>query len=253
MKETKLKVLATGTGRCASVYAARFLTSIGIPCGHECIFDYRGFDYALAKLSGAIPITTSDCSRQRIKDGSYFPEPKWINEDDIVAESSYLAAPFLKADCFKDTKIIHLVRHPVKVINSFCNYLSYFQTRHPAFWDVAKRYETFIFSHVSDLFSDMSQYERCALYYIRWNEMIENNLKGRDYLRHKAEDSNDELFDFLGVPKQKVFFDDREINTYRNSAPPFTLDKLPPGKTLDLLKEMGIKYGYKMDSKYLLI
>ena len=47
-----LKYLVTGTGRCGTVYMARILTSIGIPCGHETIFDYRGTRGARKRLFG---------------------------------------------------------------------------------------------------------------------------------------------------------------------------------------------------------
>jgi hypothetical protein len=249
----ELKCLVTGCGRCGTVYMARFLTSIGLPCGHESVFDYRGIDYALVKLQGAIPFSTSYCSKVRFKDGIHHPEPKWINEEEIVAESSYMAAPFLNHDCLKNTKFIHLVRHPVKVINSFCNYLVYFQNRHPALWEPTKKYETFIFSHLPELYCDMSQYERGALFYIQWNQMIENNLKGVNYLLHRAEDKNDEIFDYLNLPRKDFFFDDREINAFRKPSASFSLDQLPKGRILDSLIEIGMRYGYKMDSKYLLI
>ena len=34
----KLDFLVTGTGRCGTVYMAELLTSLGIPCGHESLF-----------------------------------------------------------------------------------------------------------------------------------------------------------------------------------------------------------------------
>jgi len=250
----KLKCVVVGTGRCGTVYTARFLTSVGMPCGHESVFDYRGLDFAIARLDGHLPIETSDCSLHSHVDGAHDPIPVWINNKDIVAESSYLAAPFLSHSCLKDTKIIHQVRNPVNIINSFVNYLCYFEHRHPALWEPAKTYETFIYSHVPELYWDMSQIERCVLYYVRWNQLIEKQLEGRNYLRHKVEDPNDELFEYLDIPKQSDFFNDKESNTFRRQGVVrFHLGQLPTGGLKDEFLEMSNRYGYKTGLKYLTI
>ena len=55
-----MRVLITGTGRCGTGWMARALTAAGAPCGHEAAFTARGH---------------GDC--------------------DWVAESSWLAAPYL--------------------------------------------------------------------------------------------------------------------------------------------------------------
>lgn len=241
-----LKYVVVGTGRCASVYMARLLSSLGIPCGHECCFDWRGIDYAKAKLSGALAVHTSETSQYTYKDGVHTPVPKWLDESKIVAESSYMAVPYLKQDVFAKTKVIHVVRNPVKVVNSFIRYLEYFQNRHPAFWMPAKRYETFIYSHCTDLYFDMTQEERAALYVLKWNKMIEEMTTNMDCLFHRAEDDPQAVIDFVGTKRPETLFDDKKVNTYEKRKKPFTLDQLPSGRIKDEFIAMGRRYGYTM-------
>lgn len=76
-----MRVLITGTGRCGTGWMARALTAAGAPCGHEAAFTARGH---------------GDC--------------------DWVAESSWLAAPYL--DRLDGVYVVHLVRDPLKTIAS---------------------------------------------------------------------------------------------------------------------------------------
>ena len=64
-----LRVVVTGTGRSGTGFAARWLTSAGIPCGHEAFFSHRGYDKALVRLDLKYP--------------------------ELAAESSWMAAPYL--------------------------------------------------------------------------------------------------------------------------------------------------------------
>jgi LPS sulfotransferase NodH len=47
----KLKFLVTGSGRSGTNYMSRFLTSVGIMCGHESIFTHDGITEAIYRLS----------------------------------------------------------------------------------------------------------------------------------------------------------------------------------------------------------
>ena len=250
----KLQCVIVGTGRCGTVYMARLLTSLGLPCGHECCFDWRGLDYAKARLEGAIQFQTSECSQYTLKNGECHSIEKWLDHNSIVAESSYMASPFLRNECFKDSQIIHVVRNPVKVVNSFVNYLNYFQKRHPSLIQPAKRYETFIYYHCPQLYEDMTPEERAALYVTAWNKMIEDKLAGKEFLVHRVEDSINEVIEFLGVEQPEHVFDDFKANTFAKPCKQFTLDSLPNGKIKNDFIEMGRKYGYSMglESSHLL-
>lgn len=78
-----MQILITGTGRCGTGYIAKVLTSAGVRCSHEDVFQPTGF----------VPYSS------------------------MPAESSWLAAPYLtKLD--PRITVVHLVRHPQHVIDS---------------------------------------------------------------------------------------------------------------------------------------
>lgn len=238
------KFVITGTGRCGTVFFARFLTSIGIVCGHESFFDYRGYDFADIKLREKMPIHTSFVSQVELKDGHHCPVDYWFeagsHPDKIVAESSYMAAPFLHKI---DAKFIHVVRHPIKVINSFVNYLGYFQQRHPQSVSNVKDYESFIFYHCPDLYADMSVPERAALYYIRWNQMIEKQLVDRVSIRHRIEDPVDRVFEFIGVDKPDSYFN-QPVNSFERAGNKLRWEDIPEGDIKRELIEIAERYDY---------
>lgn len=242
----KLKYLVTGTGRCGTVFCARLLTSLGIPCGHECCFDWRGLDYAKVKLEGYKPLETSEISKIEWKNNNFHSIPSWLDESAIEAESSYMAAPFLDDDCLKDTKIIHVIRNPIKVLNSFTRYLDYFENNTPSTLTVRRRYESFIFYHLHELYQDITQDERAALYIARWNKMIEDKIKDKDHIVYRVEDPLDKLFEFLKV-EPKEYFQDNEVNTLiKPGLDRFHLSLLKPSSIKDEFIAHCRKYNYNV-------
>lgn len=243
-----LKYLVTGTGRCGTVYMARFLTSLNIPCGHESIFDSSGIEVAVDRLLGKKPISLSEISQFNCN------APNWINPEDIVAESSYMAAPFLNHECLKNTFIIHVVRHPVRVVNSFCNYHGYFMGRKPGESTRCNLWERFIYKHIPELQEELTQYDRACLYYVYWNSMIENQLLNRGYFFHRIEDDTSKLFEILEMEPVGDAFDNKTINTLKKPATKsFRINSIENKDIKDLFVNMGERYGYNMSSEYLLI
>jgi len=226
--------VVTGTGRCGTVYMARLLTSVGIPCGHESIFDWHGPNWATRRLNGEEPIECSCVSTMRFDNGSWTPIPNWVDAKEIVAESSYMAAPFLK-DILKDVPVIHVVRNPIKVINSFCNYLGYFQSSTPS-----NTYEQFIYRHIPSLREDMSPYDRAAVYYAGWNAIISRTTKSF----FRLEDGPDSILKMLG--KDGDHFDDRAINTQKKPMEKFSMGQLSEYAN-GLVRNVGEAYGYDLD------
>src|SRR5438874_64358 len=108
----KLLYVVTGTGRSGTVYLANLLTRSGIPCGHESIFTPGGLDEALARVEGRSPIHVSAISVEAC--GPWLPDAL-----SLVADSSYMAAPFLDHAVLAYAHVLHVVRHPMDVINSF--------------------------------------------------------------------------------------------------------------------------------------
>lgn len=247
----KLKYLVVGTGRSGTVYYARLLTSLGFPCGHESFFTYQDIDSALARLSGRVCPTLSGCSQVRFDGHQDIPIKPYVDKNtELVAESSYMAVPFLHHDCLKETEVLHVVRHPVKVLNSFLNYLRYFYEP-PICVPPNPIYEAFIYRHLPELKSYAAPLERAAMYYVLWNEMIERR---KTLAIFRAEDGPDPLKRLLGVESVvDNVFDDRKVNSYECPGNRFDLGMLPKGSVKDRFVEIGRRYGYNMSSEYLLM
>jgi len=189
-----LKYVVTGTGRCGTMFLANLLTSLGLPCWHEAIFTTEGLEKAKKIINGDEEPKTSLISENCI-----------LNESKkIVADSSYMAAPFLeKLD--PNVKVIHLIRNPIKVVKSFTGDLfNYFDENKPSYqegYEHKYKFEKFIYHHLPELSQDMSQLERTFLYYIRWNKLIEKS--NRVNYRHRIEDEDIGLKFFLNKQKKE--------------------------------------------------
>lgn len=203
----KIKYIVTGTGRCGTVFMARFLTSIGILCGHETIFDYKGLNEAILRTNKEIKLELSKCSTFKYNpDSNSYEKVDWHpNIENIDADSSYMAAPYLNEEILKDATVIHVVRNPLNVINSFCNHLNYFQNEYPT-----NLYEEFIFQFVPELKSKMNQYDRAALFYVRWNKMIQIR---KPQIFHRIENSPEHILKSLKIDS-KEWYNDKKTNVF---------------------------------------
>ncbi|MHC4544183.1 MAG: glycosyltransferase family 2 protein [Planctomycetota bacterium] len=172
----KLKLVLTGTGRCATGFYARFLTSAGIVCGHERFFSVGGLEAALETLG-----------------------KHWTG---TIAESSWLAAPFLDSEPLEDALVIHLVRHPKLVIESWL--------RVPP--ETTPVYAEFAIAHLPEL-NHYSGIDRLAYRYVAWNKLIECQV---DALRFDVSREPIELLDKLAElgleSNRERLFDDRTHN-----------------------------------------
>jgi hypothetical protein len=234
-----LKYLITGTGRCGTVFCARSLTELGIPCGHEAIFDWRGLELAIKKINGEIQPELSHASTREL-----IGEERWISDlNALEAESSYMVAPYLSSEVIRGIPVIHVVRDPVKVVNSFSNYIDYFKYEKPT-----NLYEEFIYEQLPELRSDMHRFDRSALYVVKWNEMIE---KSKPDFFYRVEDSPEKLFDFLGV--KGSLFHNKEINSFKKDInEPFSVHKIQNNRLRKEFIDMGRRYGYKMVSELMM-
>lgn len=215
----KLKYLITGTGRSGTVNAAKLFNSIGIPCSHECLFTNLGY-----------------VENNKINSNAAI----WCNEpedfDLIEAESSYMAAPFL-ANLDDKIQIIHMIRHPIDVISSFLNGLSYFKSSSPR-----NPYEEFIYFHLPSLKGCPTPIERAAEYYLQWNQMIEYNSFGKKYILHRVEDGNKSLLQKLGFYMDDKFYDEKKCN----SVPYKPIGSSEIRKIEDRLSVAFQKYNYRL-------
>ena len=231
----KLECLVVGTGRCGTAYMAQLLTSAGIPCGHESIFSNKGIIEIKNKLKNPDAIELSECS--------LMTENPWVDPKEIIADSSYLAAPYLKSNFLSNTKIIHVVRHPIDVISSFVLDGLYFESFIP---EKSEPYQNFIKKHIPAVYNNnFDAINRAAIYYISWNKLIERNIKFyKNYFFHNIESNPSKLIKFLGK-KQYDRSINKKINTWKKEQRSISLRKLHP-KVLANLKEISLRYNYHL-------
>jgi hypothetical protein len=233
----ELKYLVTGTGRCGTVYIARFLTHLKLYCGHESVFNYNGLEEAKKILSGEMEPETSFCSTfNEIKNEK---TTGWFDSKKILAESSYMAAPFLGEDILKDILVIHVLRHPLKVLSSWVLDIRFFSEFIPPHLIL---YKDFILSHSPEINEEATEIEKACRYIICWNRLIENCYQNKLLVR--IED-----YPFLNLLKNlnvdnKNIFPNRLINSWKKTNNFLTLRDIPDGKTKLEFLEMIHNYGY---------
>ena len=244
----ELRYIVVGTGRCGTVFFAKLLSSLGIPCGHETFFQCDGMECNLARLanSAEMPsLSVSAVAKAASRDETWFGKNRQLE-----ADSSYMAAPFLDQPCFENTSVIHVVRHPLKVINSFLGF-GYFQPEiHTTLettngWLYSQGdYHRFIYNFVPELLdSNLTPVDRAALYYVRWNELIESKSTSKKYLFQRVEDSYSQLFDFVGRMATDVY-DNRQANAGNAEEKIHSLEAIPDEECRRQLIEIGRRYGY---------
>lgn len=219
-----LKYIISGTGRCGTVYMARFFTDIGINCGHEAIFDYNGLDLALKKINGNALIETSHCSRFDLLKSK--PIENWFSANNIMAESSYMAAPFLNNSCFSDARLIHIIRNPLKVLSSFFLDAKFFDPKSEG----QKPWNSFVYKHMPSIEMEKSIVEKTCRYIIDWNRMIEKSKIEK--IKIRIEDyPYDSLAKFLRSNAKII--KNNKINSWKNREKELTIFDIPKGKTRD--------------------
>jgi len=244
--------IVTGTGRCGTTYLAKLLTSMSYPCGHESIFNYEDENAIKNRLLKS-DYTLSICSQSTLNI-RYDPNKKdWIKLDEIIADSSYMAAPYLNWKELEKIKIIHVYRNPLDVIRSFLNDIKYFSQKTPNNSNIFNElgYENKIYNILPELSEIDNSLERACYYYIEWNKMIKNNCTNKEVLTIKIEDKEKDkkIIDFLGIScVENKFFNNTKENTFFTRKSKIKIQDIPNGKIkndfIDLLceKKYAIKY-----------
>lgn len=240
----KLKYLVTGTGRCGTVYMARFLTNLGISCGHEAIFDWAGLQQAEARLNGKIKIETSLCSRHDHLAGHDIE--KWFDPANLIAEASYMAAPYTENAILDGIKVIHLLRNPIQVLSSWVLDVHFFHKNNKNL----EEYREFIYYHVPQIAQEKTEIEMACRYLIEWNKKIENSSREKIVVR--VEDFPFVgLINFLGddVKDTENLFSNVKINSWRRRNRDLEVREIQSGNTKDEFIHMIEKYGYKYKNR----
>lgn len=245
-KLNKLKYLVVGTGRSGTVFMAKLLSSIGLPCVHEAVFSYDGLESSLSRLGGEKPLRLSEMSKMASvidedNDVSWFKKPE--DQLNIVAESSYMAVPFLDHEALDDVTVIHVVRHPMRVINSFISKsgLNYFQDR---CWKDRgyEVYHNFISKHLPRILEFKTPIERAAIYWADWNKMIQSKIGNKKYMLYRIESSPQKVFSFLGM-EVKDYYKNNGANHIIGLHNEYTkFDQIPEGLARDAVLEVFEKF-----------
>lgn len=227
----KLYFIVAGSGRCGTVYWAKTLSAVGIPCSHERIFGPYGLINAFS-------------SKLRRDSGVARMSGLEVN-DFILAESSYMAVPYLSYGILSEATIIHAVRNPIDVILSFNNKLQYWHHS-------PERYERFIASHLNELKQYDSPLMKNCCYVVRWNQWIESQAVNRNYIRVRLEHDTDKLLDYLNIPLglRPNFGRTNAFEEWRKKRPPL---EEPATKEIILksgfgsqIKRLANNYGYEI-------
>ena len=154
----KPALIITGTGRCGTGFAAQWLTSAGLRTGHEVIFMYRGLDAALKRMA-------------------MFSQ--------FRADASWMAAPFLNHEFLADVPVIHQMRHPKKVIESWIRKSTEEHT--PRYWQ-------FVLEHAPKVGEQEREIDQFAARYVEWTNLIERRP---DAIKWRVEDGEEQIFSWL--------------------------------------------------------
>jgi hypothetical protein len=233
-KAFMLKFIVAGTGRSGTVYAARVLTDLGIPCGHESIFNYEDEEIVIKRFLGLLPPTISECS------ANY----GWVRLDSIVADSSYMVVPYLNRQGVKEVPIIHIVRNPLQVVSSFVKDLEYFCDKINNTYNI-NGWEQWIYKHNPEISVTTNSLERACCHWTSWNQKIEQMSQNRKYYFHRVEDDfKDDFFDFIGIKKREIGFKNKRINTMKKRMDNFKIEDIPEGVIKQNFLTLMAKYGY---------
>ena len=211
----KLDLILTCVGRTASGFYSKYLTSAGIPCGHEHIFNIYGYENAVKRLDK-------------------FPK--------LRADSSWQAAPHLDCDILKDAFVVHLIRHPKQNIESWMRQPT--ESVSVPYWEYAAK-------HCPK--TDNLEYtiDRYAHRYTAWNRMIEEACANRPSVQFDIARDPIELLEILKeqgfldeIPNVKLY-NNREHNKHGRTPVRFHLDILHDKEVREELEQISSDYGYE--------
>lgn len=200
------RFVITGTGRCGTGYLANAMMYNRIRCGHEALFTPEGRS----------------------------PNPF------LRGDSSWMAAPHLE---HFSGYVLHVVRHPLDVINSFVGIDFFGPTDHGVYREFAEK-------HAPEVFEYESPVERAMAWYLVWNRRIEP----WSHKRVRVEDvTGDDLFDIVRYAgahhapweiAQNLAHVPKDVNHRRRAD--ITWAELPNDDLKAELEQMAKEYGYEL-------
>lgn len=225
-----LQFIITGTGRCGTLSLSKMMTDLGIPCGHESVFDNS--DQVIDRITDRKPPTISTCAMNF----KHLPH-------NLVADASYMAVPYLMLPDLQEVSLIHVVRNPLSVISSFLDDLHYFHNHLNYTFNKEGGWEQWIFKNLPELNHWSNPIERACLYYLEWNTKIEEAAKNRKYLFHRIEDNLDDDF-FKFIDKQGRNYTTPSLNSFRRRHNDLVFADIPWSRLKEKFMNMYTRYGY---------
>jgi hypothetical protein len=225
-----MRFLVTGCSRSGTRYAARLWSELGVPCGHERIFNI--FSLRPGDLGPALD------------------DPRY------VGDASFLAVPFLDG-LPADTVVLHQVRHPVEVIRSHMG-IRFFREPPRESPYLAENHSDFlgVIEHrCPEVFRERDERSRCALYWIHWNRLAERagRIPGLDYVRYRLEELDAGLMEDLvkrvgvDVPRERIEAALAAVPRDANHRPrdeSIQISQIRPPALLDAVQRLARRYGY---------
>lgn len=210
---------------------ARLLTSLGIMCGHESIFNCNG------------PQPLSAPTSYGSTHEKHQPVEEWFDPAARQAEASWLAVPYMHHEMVKNSTVIHLVREPMKVISSLiCNDLQFFNF---ALEDYITPYRKFIMKHLPEVQEMRGPADRAAYFYIRWNEWITRSRP--DAVLQRIEDQPEKVMELLSISRPENLYNNKAANRWKERKQDLTPDMIwDDGIRAEILKYKE-KYGYTIN------
>jgi hypothetical protein len=189
------------------------LQSVGVPCGHEAVFNRR-------------------CCRKRAQR--------------LAAESSAFALPYLEKGIADTAMVVHLVRNPWRVLrNWLIDGNSIFSIRKQP---KLRPNDLWLLRHTRTLDSGGSPVLLALKFYVEWNKRVEA-LPNVVY-RHAVEESPRMLLDSFGITASRErLFPNTHYNTRRkNRLSRFEIDGMlrVHGKEYEAFRELTDEYGYTL-------
>ena len=208
-----LEILITGTGRCGTGFVKNLLITAGVRCTHEGMFNPMGWGYALEQMR---------LMNER-------PEWKWI------AESSWCGSVYLDRPELDDVTVVHLVRHPKKVLDSI---LREWSSLHPYY----NPHYHWLTRHLPKLTEYKTPAGKAAYKVLTLNRLVE----ARADMRHRIEDDPKELLLALGIDwGERDLFNNPEHNAHPGRVESDVQLADLPVEFQGPMEEMSGRYGYE--------
>ena len=212
-----LKYIITGTGRCGTTYISQLVTKYIGKCGHERVFHPLITERSL--------LTALLCS-------------------DYVADSSWLAVPWLYHTKLRKVPVIHIVRNPAAVISSFISHNVYANIRSLTVPPYAHRMRFAVYAakHLPAL-RKLPDLEAGIRWYIEWNTRIMACKEHRDYRLVHLEKMPSEFFDCFKLPRVTDTLDTVAYNVGRHTVRLTNADFQTSPK-YEELRQLSVQLGY---------